>query len=137
MNNVLFQYSLEWRAGSLEWKILEQAYTLRNHHAEFIGSSGAMVKQSAIACWEGEGGSVWILGNNDGKRGVVDCLPFTTDAKAYATASLLQQLLREWANHGAFTKTPQYQVQRCLPEYEEPLLPPVFGITTLTTGLVW
>ena len=137
MKQILFAYSLNWDGLSLRFRILEQAYERRDMHPPFISSNGWQIRQSVYPDFTVHNRLIWIRGS-DIYYDPIECTNEFDDGETAAdVAAQMQQALREWANHGAFT---QGAIGNgiCTPENVEPLLPVSYGVTTLyNDGLAW
>lgn len=136
MSKILFSYSLQWDGRSLRFRILDQAYKNRDSHPPFISSNGWQIKQSAHPDIAVQVGHIWVRGSRDSRDQDEYIAAIDNGETAANIAAHIQQALREWANHGAFTQS-HPQNGRCTPENVEPLLPVQYGVTTLYAGLIW
>lgn len=136
MSKILFSYSLKWDGRYLRFRILDQAYKNRDKHAPFVSSNGWQIKQSAHPDIDVHVGYIWVRGSRESRDQDEYIAAIDNGETAANIAAHIQQALREWANHGAFTQS-HPQNGRRTPENVEPLLPVQYGVTTLYAGLIW
>ena len=105
MSKILFSYSLKWDGRSLRFRILDQAYKNRDSHRPFISSNGWQIKQAAHPEIGVLAGHIWVRGSRDSQDQDEYIAAIINGETAANIAAHIQQALREWANHGAFTQS--------------------------------